>query len=182
MSHWLRLASFTVQAPLSSQPCMENPRFFLTFSVKHFQSNCTKQAQKKDSFFVSKWQLRKKGAKKITGLDGYLVKEQNRSYLGTLHFSTLCFMTSDLAFITQAEVTASNIPHLPVVPDCAVIQTASLGRHTLLTALPSTLHFVLSLQNINNHWAGLSEPFHVGKVTPEACASELNDFQLPSDT
>lgn len=123
----------------------------------------------------------KKGAKKITGLDGYLVKEQNLSYLGTLHFSTLCFVTRDLTFITQAEVTVSNIPHLPVVPDCAIIQTASLGRHTLLTALPSTLHFVLPLQNINNHW-GFSEPFHVGKVTPEAWASELNDFQLPSDT
>ena len=102
---------------------------------------------------VSRCQSRKKkkGGKKITRLDRYLLKEENLSYLGTLHFDTLCFLASDLPFITHAEVTVSTIPHLAVVPDGAIIQAVSLGRHTLLTALPRTLHFVLPLQNISNH-------------------------------
>ena len=110
----------------------------------------------------------------------HILKEENLSYLGTLHFGTLCFLASDLPFITHAEVTASTIPHLTVVPDSAIIQAVSLGRYTLLTALPRTMHFVLPLQNISNHWAGLSEPTSRGTTIPAARVSEVNDFLLPS--
>lgn len=113
---------------------------------------------------VSRRKRKKRGEKKIIRLDRYILKEENLSYLGTLHFGTLCFLASDSPFITQAEVTASTVPHLTVVPDSTIIQAASLGRHTLLTALPRTLHFVLPLQNISNHWAGLSEPVGTGTV------------------
>lgn len=95
---------------------------------------------------------KEKGRKKnITRLDRYILKEENLSYLGTLHFGTLCFLANDLPFIAHAEVTASTIPHLTVVPDSAIIQAVCLGRHTFLTAFPRTLHFVLLLQNISNH-------------------------------
>lgn len=147
-----------------------------------------KKLQKKGSFFVSKcqlWKEKKKRSETITGLNWYIFKEENLSYLGTFYFGALCFVTSHLTFITHAEVTASNIPHLTVVPDSAIIQAVFLGRHTLLTALPGTLHFVLPLQSIEYHWEEtLSHAHwdskHTRKVTQAVRVAELNDFQLPS--
>lgn len=57
--------------------------------------------------------------KKKIGFDLYVLKEEILSYPGTLHFGTLCVLASDLPSITHAELTASAIPHLTVVPDDA---------------------------------------------------------------
>lgn len=148
-----------------------------------------KRSSKRRAAFLSQnvsfGRKKKKRSETITGLNWYIFKEENLSYLGTFYFGALCFVTSHLTFITHAEVTASNIPHLTMVPDSAIIQAVFLGRHTLLTALPGTLHFVLPLQSIEYHWEEtLSHAHwdskHTRKVTQAVRVAELNDFQLPS--
>lgn len=114
-----------------------------------FKGIAQNKPPEKDRFFECPQMAGKKkktGENKSEDLMDTSQKKKILSYLGTLHFGTLCCLASDLPFLAHAEVTASAVPHLAVVPDGAMVQAASSGRHTLLTAPPGALHFVLPLR------------------------------------
>lgn len=65
--------------------------------------------------------------------------------LWALHSSTLGPLTENLTPVTAAELAAGAVPHVSMVTHCALVQAASLGSGTFVTAATGSFHFGLTL-------------------------------------
>lgn len=81
-------------------------------------------------------------------------------YLGAFNPSTFSCPTEDLPLVTHAELAICDVPHVSMVTDCILVQAASLGSYTLLTALTYTPHVGLTLERqMVTFRKGLAFPF-----------------------
>lgn len=69
-----------------------------------------------------------------------------QAHLRAFNTTTLGPLAEDLTPVAGTEFTASAVPHVSMVTHRTLVQAASLGGGTFITALTSTLHFGVTLQ------------------------------------
>lgn len=75
-----------------------------------------------------------------------MVYNEDQAHLWAFNATALGPLAEDLTPVAGTEFTARAVPHVAMVTHRALVQAASLGSGTFITALTSALHFGVTLQ------------------------------------